>query len=174
MKGDLKKKGKFDLFETTENHQILKLDDKKFFAIIEGQKGDIIVHSDSDHKKKKSISKGKYYYSYFDDDPEFNDIPHLFMEDGNKFREFILPEGFPTGKDNKKKLIRTKEKLSKKKVDEHVQGNENKGNKKRSTKKEINLENKTKAELYEIAKKKRLEGRSKMNKKDLIKNLEKK
>lgn len=173
MNGNLKKEGKYDLFDTTEDHQILNLDDKKFFAIVEGQKGDIIVHSDSDHEKKKSVSKGKYYYANFDDDPEFKDMAHLFMEDGSKFREFILPEGFPTKKDHQKKLVRPDEKLTKKKVEEHVKGKGGMGTGKPSEGKEDDLNDKTKAELYEMAKKKDIVGRSKMNKKELIKNLQK-
>ena len=172
MSVDLKKEGKYDLFNTTEDHQILNLDDKRFFAIVEGQKGDIIVLSDSDHKKKKSVSSGKYYYADFNDDPEFKDMTHLFMEDGKNFREFILPEGFPGKKDKQKKLVRPSGKLSKKKVEEHVKVKDE-ASKKPSKGKEDDLNKRTKEELYEMAKKKNLDGRSKMNKKELIKNLQK-
>lgn len=170
MKGKLKKKGKYELFNTTENHQILSLDEKQFFALVKGQKGDIIVHSDSDHKKKKSVSEGKYYYADFKDDPEFKDMTHLFMEDNSKFREFILPEGFPTKQDPQKKIIRPKEKLNKSKVENHVDIGK-KGNGKQSKREEEALNDKTKKELYEMAKKEDIGGRSKMNKKQLIKNL---
>src|SRR5680860_295609 len=98
MRGKLKKEGKYELFETTESHQILKLGSKDYYALVKGQKGDIIVHSDADHEKKKTISHGKFYYADFEDDPTFKDMAHLFMEDGAKFREILLPEGFPTKK----------------------------------------------------------------------------
>ena len=171
MRGKLKNEGKYELFETTENHQILNLEDKNFYALVEGQKGDIIVHSDSDHKKQKTLSKGKFYYSDFKDDPAFKDMAHLFMEDGSKFRELILPEGFPTKSDTQKKLVRPKEKLSKQKVLDHVKGQGNKGDEEQYKGKAENLRNKTKKELYEMAKKQDIQGRSKMDKKELVKNL---
>ncbi len=173
MRGKLKNEGKYELFKTTEGHEILNIEDKDFYALVEGQKGDIIVHSDSDHEKKKTISSGKYYFAEFDDDPEFQDMPHLFMEDGKKFRELILPNGFPTKSDHQKKLVRTSKKISASKVQEHVKGKGNKGSEKQYEGQKEGLRKKTKEELYEMAKKKRIEGRSKMKKKELVEALEK-
>lgn len=143
MRGKLKKEGNYELFKTTENHQILTLEDKDFYALVEGQKGDIIVHSDSDHEKQKTVSKGKFYYADFDNDPAFKDMAHLFMEDGLKYREFILPEGFPTKSDTQKKLVRPKEKLSKEKVLNHVKGKGNKGDEEQYEGKAESLRNKS-------------------------------
>ena len=172
MRGDLKKEGKYELFETNHGNEILNLDDKKFYAFVEGDKGDVIVYSDSDHKKKKTISKGKYYYADFEDDPEFKDMRHLFMEDGSKFKEIILPQGLPKEKDYQKKLVRTDEKISKKKVEEHVKGKGNKGSEKQYEGKSEGLRSKTKEELYDLAKEHDIEGRSKMDKEELVKNLQ--
>ncbi len=174
MRGKLKKEGKYELFKTTENHDILKIEDKGYYALVEGQKGDIIVHSDSDHQKKKTVSSGKFYYADFKDDPEFKDMEHLFLEDGKKFREMILPEGFPTESNHQKKLIRTDEKLSRAKVQEHVKGKGNSGGEQQYSGKKEGLRKKTKEELYEMAQKKRIQGRSKMKKEDLVTALEKK
>ena len=172
MRGKLKKEGKYDLFKTTNGNDILNLDDKKFYALVEGQKGDIIVHSDSDHKKEKSISKGKYFYADFDDDPEFQDMQHIFLEDGNKFRELILPEGLPTKSDVQKKLVRESRKLSEDKVLEHVKGKGNRGSEKQYQGEKEGLRNKTKDELYKLAKKHDIPNRSKMDKEELVKKLE--
>ena len=120
MKGKLEKQGQYELFETTKNHQILTLDQEKWYAIVEGKQGDILVLSDSDHEKKKTLLKGDFYLANFKDDPEFNDIPHLFLQDKNQYREFILPNGLPTQSDHQKKLIRTDEKLPADKVKDHV------------------------------------------------------
>lgn len=173
MRGDLKKEGKYELFKTSHGHEILNLEDKDFYALVEGQQGDIIVHSDSDHKKQRSISKGKYYYADFDNDPEFQDMIHLFMEDGEKYRELVLPEGLPTKSDHQKKLVRTKDKLSKSKVEEHVKGKGNKGNEKQFSDKKEGLRAKTKEELYDLAQKHDIQDRSKMDKEELVKELEK-
>lgn len=174
MRGKLKKEGKYELFETTEDHQILNLEDQNYYALIKGQQGDIIVHSDSDHEKQKTISKGKYYYADFEDDPAFKDMDHLFMEDGSKFREILLPEGLPTESDAQKKLVRSKEKLSKEKVRNHVKGKGNKGDEEQYEGKAESLRNKTKEELYDMAQKKDIQGRSKMDKDELVKNLSEK
>ncbi|HET8753432.1 MAG TPA: Rho termination factor N-terminal domain-containing protein [Salinimicrobium sp.] len=174
MRGKLKKEGKFDLFETTHGHQILNLENEEFYALVKGQQGDIIVHSDSDHKKDKTISKGKFFYADFDDDPAFKDMDHLFMEDGNNFREILLPEGLPTKNDTQKKLIRPKEKLSKSKVQDHLKGKGNKGDEKQYSGKEEGLRKKTKEELYDMAQKQKIRGRSKMKKEELIDELQEK
>lgn len=172
MRGKLKKEGKYELFKTTKGHEILNLEDRDFYAVVKGQQGDIIVHSDEDHKKQRSVSSGKYYYADFQDDPEFQDMAHLFMEDGSKFREFILPEGLPTKSDHQKKLVRTKDKVSKDKVEEHVKGKGNKGGEKQYSDKKEGLRARTKEELYELAQKHDIGGRSKMDKEELVRKLE--
>ncbi|WP_373057625.1 hypothetical protein [Zunongwangia sp. H14] len=174
MRGKLKKEGKHELFRTTHGNQILNLDDKDFYALVEGQKGDVIVLSDEDHKKQSSLSKGKYYYADFQDDPEFQDMRHLFMEDGNKFRELILPEGLPTKSDTQKKLIRESKKLSKEKILEHVKGKGNKGSEKQYSDNKEGLREKNKEELYDMGRKEGISGRSKMDKEELVKKLSKK
>ena len=171
MRGELEKEGKYELYKTTKGHDILSLDNKKYYALVKGGKGDLIVKSDSDHEKKKSEAKGKYYFADFDDDPEFQDMEHLFLEDGEKFREMILPEGFPTKSDHQKKLVRESKKLSKDKVMDHVKGKGNKGSEKQYKDKKEGLRDKTKEELYDLAQKHDIEGRSKMDKDELIRNL---
>ena len=171
MRGDLKKEGKYELFRTNHGHNILNLDDKNYYAFIEGDQGDVIIQSDSDHKKEKTVSKGKYYYADFEDDPEFKDMRHLFMEDGDKFKEIILPEGLPKKKDYQKKLVRTDEKIPKDKVKEHVKGKGNKGSEEQYEGKKEGLREKSKEELYDKAKKEGIEGRSKMDKEELIKKI---
>lgn len=171
MRGTLKKNGHYELFETTKGHQILNLDDQEFYAIVEGQKGDIIVHSDSDHEKKKTQEEGNFYLAEFKNDPEFQDIPHLFLESRDKYREFLLPNGLPTKSNYQKKLIRTEEKIDKGKVKEHVEGEGDKGTEKQYQDKAEGLRTKSKQELYKKAKKQNIRNRSKMNKEELVDHL---
>ncbi len=174
MRGKLKEEGKYELFRTSHGHEILSLEGSDYYALVEGQQGDLIIHSDSDHKKQKTISKGKYFYADFEDDPEFQDMAHIFLEDSSKFRELIVPEGLPTKSDHQKKLVRTKDKLPREKVMEHVKGKGNKGNEKQYSDKKEGLRAKTKEELYDLAQKHNVEGRSKMAKEELIKKLKNK
>ena len=121
MKKTLKKQGHYELFETTKGHQILTLDEQDWFALIETNQGELIVHSDSDHEKEKTLQKGDFYLADFQDDPDFNDIPHLFLQEKDQYGELILPNGLPTSQDHQKKLIRSDEKFSADKVKQHVQ-----------------------------------------------------
>ena len=171
MRGDLKKHGHYELFQTTHGHQILNLDDKEWFAVVKGQQGDLMVHSDSDHQKDKTLEKGEFYLADFKDDPEFRDMPHLFLEKEDKYIEFVLPNGLPTKSDHQKKLIRSNEKVPRDKVKEHVEGKGNVGNEKQYQDKPEGLRAKNKGELYEEAKKEDIKGRSKMDKEELVQHL---
>lgn len=171
MRGKLEKQGQYELFETTHGHQILTLGHKNWYAVVEGQQSDLLVGSDSDHQKKKTIWQGDYYLADFEDDPQFKDMPHLFMQDGKQFHEFVLPNDLPQEKGDQVRLIRTDKKLSEDKVMQHVKGKGNKGNEKQYNGQPESLRTKTKSELYDIAKKQAIHGRSKMNKAELVKKL---
>lgn len=172
MKGNLENEGNYELFSTTKGHQILNLNDKYFFAIIEGQKGEMMIATNSDHEKDKSLKKGKFYLARFDDDPEFNDLPHLFLQEGDKYREWILPNDKPSEKDYQKKLVRTGNMVSKSKVEEHIKGRNTGKVKSERGDKDSELGSKSKDELMKIARDKNLRGRSKMNKNQLIKSIQ--
>ena len=103
------------MFETNHGHEILKLNDKDYFAIIDTSQGHLLVDTDSNHKKNPTVDKGKFYLADFEDDPAFKDVPHLFLKEGKKYREFILPNDLPNDSDTQKKLIETYDKLGKKK-----------------------------------------------------------
>lgn len=192
MQGNLEKRGQYELFETTKGHQILNLNDKEFYAVVEGQRGDILVRSDSDHQKKKTVKKGNFYLADFDDDPEFNDIPHLFLQESkSQYREWILPKGTPSDSNYQKKLVRTDNKIGKDKVKYHTEGSGKKGREKKyeGTEKHARsraeasgkshssasgkdaLTQKTKTELYNMAKRENISGRSNMDKNELVKAL---
>jgi hypothetical protein len=113
MQSRLQKSGEYELFETAKGHQILNLNNEEFYAVVEGQKGDILVQSDADHKKKKTLKKGKFYLADFENDPEFNDVPHLFLQEGDsQYREWILPQGAPSKGDHQKNWCGQAQKLA--------------------------------------------------------------
>lgn len=190
MKGKLEKEGKYELFETTRGNHILALNNKSYFAVVKGKYGDILVTTNADHQKAKSIKSGKFYLANFDDDPEFRDLPHLFLEEGNKFRVWILPNNTPSKNNYQKKLVKTNNLVSKETVEYHVKGSGKKGTekqythapKKASSQKEADhrdttearesiknrgLGEKSKEELYQLAREAGVEGRSRMNKNEL-------
>lgn len=114
---DVEKKGHYELFETTKGHQILSLNDKQWFAVVKGQKGDILVRSDADHQKDHTLQEGKFYLIDFEDDPEFKDMLHIFLQEGEKYSEWLLPKGLPGEEDQQKKVVKTKEKISSRTVE---------------------------------------------------------
>jgi hypothetical protein len=123
MSVKIKSQGDYELFKTTKQHKILVLDGKQWFAAIEGQQGDILVHSDSDHAKGESLQKGHFYMAEFKDDPKFNDVPHLFLEKGSSYQEVVLPNGLPTTRDHQKRVVWTNESIGKQELEQHLRGN---------------------------------------------------
>jgi hypothetical protein len=116
MSVEVRDKGHYELFETTKKHQILVLNDKRYFAWVKGQQGEILVHSDSDHKKDKTLQDGDFYEVDFKDEEDYQDMPHLLLENGDAYDEHMLPNGLPTEKDHQKKVVNTDKTLSKDKL----------------------------------------------------------
>ena len=98
-------KGHYDLFETTNGNHILVFNDERWFAWVEGQQGEILVHTDSDHDKDHTVQEGQFYLADFEDDPKFQDNPHLFLQKEDRFEEAILPNGLPTKQDKQKRIV---------------------------------------------------------------------
>lgn len=107
MPVDIQQRGQYELFETTKEHRILVLDDKQWYAAVEGQQGDILVQSDSDHKRRRTLQKGRFYIVDFNDDPKFKDMHHLFLEKDGAYQEVMIPNGLPSGSDYQKKVVWT-------------------------------------------------------------------
>lgn len=107
MPAKVEDKGHYELFETTRGHRILVLNGERWFAWVEGQQGEILVHSDSDHEKDHTIQQGQFYLVGFEDDPNYQDNPHLFLEREDNFQELIVPNGLPSKEDHQKKVVDT-------------------------------------------------------------------
>ncbi len=121
MSANVKDKGHYELLETTQGHRILILNGQKWYAWVEGEKGEILVHSDSDHRKDHTIQEGDFYLAEFEDDPKFqNDNPHLFLQKGDDFQELIVPNGLPTEHDNQKKVVSTDDTVGKDELTDHL------------------------------------------------------
>ncbi len=107
MPAEVRDQGGYELFETTGGHRILVLNGERWFAWVEGQQGEIFVHSDSDHKKDHTIQEGEFYLVDFEGDPNYQDNPHLFLQRDDSFQELIVPNGLPTKQDHQKKVVGT-------------------------------------------------------------------
>jgi hypothetical protein len=116
----VKDKGDYELFETKHGHRILVLNGERWYAWVEGQQGEILVHSDSDHEKDHTVSSGEFYLADFEDDPKFQDNPHLFLQEGDHFKEAILPDGLPTENDHQKRIVSTDDTVGKDELKKHL------------------------------------------------------
>ena len=122
MAKNVKDQGNYELFETAHQHRILVLNGKKWYAWMEGQEGEILVHSDSDHQKDHTIQQGAFYLVGYENDPDHRDMPHLFLGKDDTYQELILPNGLPTEEDHQKKVIKTDQTLPKQKLEQELKG----------------------------------------------------
>lgn len=117
MSIEVNKKGKYETFETTHHHKILVLDNREYYAWIRTSQGELLVLSDPDHEREKTLHSGEYAVFTPHDEPEFNDeVAHLALGVGNRFEEYVLPNGLPTEGDKQKKLVTTEEHLAAEKI----------------------------------------------------------
>jgi hypothetical protein len=105
-------KGRYELFKSNHRHRILVLGGRKWYALIRGQRGPLIVRTDSDHVKAETLQRGRYYYVDFRNDPKFEDQPHLLLQKGERYRELILPNGLPTNADPQKRIVLTRKSIA--------------------------------------------------------------
>jgi hypothetical protein len=116
----VQQQGPYELFETAHQHRILVLNQNQWFAWVQGQQGELLVHSDADHKKAQTIQKGRFYFVDFEHDPTYKDMPHLFLQKGDYFEEVMLPNGLPTEEDHQKKLVKTDNVLPEGELEEYL------------------------------------------------------
>ena len=107
MTATVQRHGRYALFETPRENRILTLGAGLWFAWVKGDDGDILVRSDDDHERERTIQEGEYYLVDFEADPSFTDVPHLFLERDDHFQELILPNGLPTEDDRQRRVVET-------------------------------------------------------------------
>jgi hypothetical protein len=120
MPAIVREKGRYELFETNHHHRILVLNNRQWFAWVRGQQGDILVLTDSDHQKARTLQQGQFYLVDFEDDPKYKDMPHLFLQDGDRYQELMLPNGLPTEQDRQKRVVKTDQTLPREKLEEYL------------------------------------------------------
>jgi Protein of unknown function (DUF2795) len=121
MPAKVEAQGHYELFNTTQQHRILVLNDKQWFAWVQGQQGDILVQSDADHQKQHTLQTGQFYLVDFEDDPTYKDMPHLFLQTDDRYEEVMLPNGLPTEQDHQKKVVKTDHRLPKDELTAYLQ-----------------------------------------------------
>jgi hypothetical protein len=120
MPAHVKRQGHYKLLKTDHDHTILDLQDDAYYAWIEGQKSPLLVRTDEDHEFVKTIREGEFRYVEFEDDPEYKDMPHLFLQKGDNYEEIVLPNGLPTKGDHQKRLVPTDNHIAKRELDDYL------------------------------------------------------
>lgn len=116
----LKASGKYELREDEHRHRFIVLEGKGWYVWVDGQKSPILVRSSPGHPTARPVQRGKFYLVDFEDDPEFRDVPHLFLQRGQRYREFLLPNGLPTKRDPQKRLVVTRKTVPARKLEQHL------------------------------------------------------
>ncbi len=120
MAVQINEQGTYERFKTSKGRRVLVLNNERWFGWVTGQKGELLVRSSPSHRKSQTCERGRFYFVQFADDPEYRDVPHLFLETEDGFEELILPNGLPDEQDVQKKVIRTEHKMNREKLEMHL------------------------------------------------------
>ena len=158
MKSNLKESGNYEIFRTTENHHILRLDNE-VFAIVKTRSGSILVKTDEDLQKQETLQEGQCYLLDSEEDISFKELPHLFIDKEGSYQEFILPSVSTDAEKQKKVLLAVGNERN---TRHHIKFHE----KAERIKKDTNREKK---ELLRTARKQHDRSPTKNNQKELLK-----
>lgn len=109
------REGEYVLIETKLQVKILTLDNNRQFAWINIMDiGEILVTSHKVHKVDHILAIGKYRLYNIKDESDLTDLKHLELSVGKGvWQGYLLPTGLPTATKNKKRIIPTKEIITK-------------------------------------------------------------
>ena len=120
MTATVQRHGRYELFETQRDNRILTLGNDLWFAWVTGDQGEILVRSEADHERARTIQEGEFYLVDFQTDPSFTDVPHLFLERDDGFQELILPNGLPTHDDPQRRVVPTEKSVGRDELERHL------------------------------------------------------
>ena len=108
------KTGDYQLTETKGETKILRLDGKYIYAWINAKDiGELLISSHDTHATDSILAVGKYRLYDVKDEPEITDLHHLELLVGQgKWQGYLLPTGLPTEERKRKRIIPTKECIS--------------------------------------------------------------
>jgi hypothetical protein len=116
----IQESGKYELLEDAHGHRFLVLEGKRWYAWIDAQRSPILVRTNSAHEVERSLQRGKFFLVDFKRDPKFRDMPHLFLQKGDRYQEFLLPNGLPTENDPQVRFVVTRHSLSKQDLESYL------------------------------------------------------
>jgi hypothetical protein len=115
--------GRYALLQDAHGHRFLVLNGERWFVWIEGQKSPLLVRTGPGHAKLRTVRRGRFYLADFEDDPNFRDLPHLFLQSGERYHEFVLPNGLPDDRDPQKRFVVTRHFVGKRELERYLIAN---------------------------------------------------
>jgi len=116
MRGKVQNQGNFELLKSEEGRLLLLINSdikkEKYFWDVSGDYEYLIqtegVKEKSGDTAFEVIRTGHFYLIDIIDDPEYPDLPHLYLQDQrNNYEDFILPDGLPDLLDTEQEIITT-------------------------------------------------------------------
>lgn len=101
MAYEILREGDYQIHRIHRQHHVLRLDDDYFsmtddyFTIAEGSQGELSTLVRRPRQIEKLLREGRYRLIQFRGDPQFQDVPYLFLQQDGKYREMFLPSGLP-------------------------------------------------------------------------------
>lgn len=95
------REGIYELYRLEHDQRVLALDNDHFslergyFTISEGSQGELVKRRPGEMSDERLVRRGSYRIVEFEEESEFQDIPYLFLEHGDKYDEIFLSEGLP-------------------------------------------------------------------------------
>ncbi len=106
--------GFYKLIETKNQTKILYLTNKIYAWINVAEIGEILVASHKPHKTDNILALGKYRLYKVENEPKLTDLMHLELLVGEGiWQGYLLTTGLPTTKEKRKRIIPTKELITK-------------------------------------------------------------
>lgn len=126
MAYDIKREGDYELRRIDKEHHILVLDDDRYsmvhdyFTVSESSQGRLQLQPDPD-ENGELVRSGEYRLIHFRDDPKFQDVPYLFVEEDDGLREVFLPDGLPDWDEERAKYLYTERTIDVDDLDAHLE-----------------------------------------------------
>ncbi len=127
MSYELQQQGPYTLFHTPDGQRILTLDGSHYaltggyFTIAEGPQGELRALDDGDFEKEDILRQGMFKLVIFRNDPQFQNIPYLFLQKNHHYEEIFLPDGLPNTNDAPGRFIYTDHTIATSELEAYLQ-----------------------------------------------------
>ena len=111
MSSDIKRRGRYLLFDTTQRYHMIALDDQDFFVWRGPERLEL---SDMGHEAAEILHQGEYFLFNAHHEPGFDEeVTHLACQIGAEYRVYMLPQGLPSQANRMVDIIESQELLTK-------------------------------------------------------------